>query len=347
MTAFQQDPILTPWSVRCASSLPIVIGLVNNMPDAAFETTEAQFRKLLFSAMPPGAAMQLRLFTIDDVPRSAESQVRIAQRYESTDALWSARLDGLIVSGLEPRMASLSAEPYWTTLTKVFDWAARHTHSAIFSCLAAHAAVLHFDGIERQPLPAKLSGVFDCEKSSDALAWAGMPEKWAFPHSRHNGLSSDALTACGYRICSSSPAVGVDIFEKQIGSHFTFMQGHPEYDAGALLREYRRDVRRFLTGKRENHPHIPVGYFDRVIEAELEDFRLRAERDRRADIFPDMPDLAENALEYRWRAPAMQFYRQWFGRLLDSHISHGSGEKVAEESMRLWPQSQVPARASL
>ena len=55
---------------------------------------------------------------------------------------------------------------------------------------------------------------------------------------------------------------GVDAFAKQDGSFFLFFQGHPEYEADTLLREYRRDVGRFLGGEREDYPAMPLGYFN-------------------------------------------------------------------------------------
>jgi len=43
---------------------------------------------------------------------------------------------------------------------ELIDWAEGGTISTLFSCLAAHAAVLQLDNIVRRPLPKKLSGVF-------------------------------------------------------------------------------------------------------------------------------------------------------------------------------------------
>src|SRR5438067_8140294 len=34
------------------------------------------------------------------------------------------------------------------SLTRVLEWAEDHTHSTVLSCLAAHAGILHLDGIE-------------------------------------------------------------------------------------------------------------------------------------------------------------------------------------------------------
>ena len=41
---------------------------------------------------------------------------------------------------------------------------------------------------------------------------------------------------------SRSPVAGADLFIKQRKSLFVFLQGHPEYDPGSLLREYQRDA---------------------------------------------------------------------------------------------------------
>ena len=59
-----------------------------------------------------------------------------------------------------------------------------------------------------------------------------------------------ALADCGYRILTRSAAAGVDMFARQDKSFHLFLQGHPEYEAKTLLREYRRDVGRYLRRER-------------------------------------------------------------------------------------------------
>ena len=54
--------------------------------------------------------------------------------------------------------------PTGPTLASVLDWAERNTVSTILSCLAAHAGVLHSDGIDRHPLSDKQFGVFDFDQ---------------------------------------------------------------------------------------------------------------------------------------------------------------------------------------
>ncbi len=169
----------------------------------------------------------------------------------------------LIVTGAEPRTAVLSDELYWRSLARLVDWAEEHTVSTIWSCLAAHAAVLHLDGISRERYAAKLHGVFSCERIGDHQLLAGMPSSWGTPHSRLNTLDPDTLRAAGYDLVSISADAGADAFLKQLGSLFVFLQGHPEYDPGALLGEYRRDVGRYLAGTFEHLPGHAARVFRR------------------------------------------------------------------------------------
>src|SRR5207302_6950537 len=81
--------------------------------------------------------------------------------YRDSNAVMDARLDGIIVTGMEPCAHDLRAEPYWSAFTDLFDWIAREGPPAVFSCLASHAAVLHFDGIERRHLEQKCFGMFE------------------------------------------------------------------------------------------------------------------------------------------------------------------------------------------
>src|SRR5258708_7897317 len=166
---------------------PIVIGLVNNMPDAALQTTERQFRELLFAASHD-LAVRLRFFSLPELPRGNAGRSHISEHYEDINELWAGHLDGLIVTGTEPRASALEDEPYWPTLIRLVDWAEDRVISTVWSCLAAHAAVLHIDGIGRQARREKLSGVFDSIKATDHAILAAAPPQWCVPHSRYNDL---------------------------------------------------------------------------------------------------------------------------------------------------------------
>src|SRR5262245_54141818 len=200
-------------SASSLSSVPrergLTIGLVNNMPDAALESTERRFLELLRAAAGD-VLVRLRLYALPDVPRSETGRRHVRTAYVPIDELWSSDLDGLIVTGTEPRAPSLSDEPYWSSLTQVMDWAEHNTVSAVWSCLAAHAAVLHLDGIGRQLLEDKQFGVFDCAVVNEHPLMTGIPGPIRIPHSRWNALPEQALASRGYSILTRSPDAGVD-----------------------------------------------------------------------------------------------------------------------------------------
>ena len=305
------DPGRSGSSLAFNAANCITVGLVNNMPDAAAEATERQFADLIRAATP-NVVVLLKLFAIPQVPRSESMRHALAERYRDISELWQTPLDGLIVTGTEPRAKSLVDEPYWETLSKLVDWAKDQTASAIWSCLAAHAAVLHCDGIERRALQDKQFGVFDCRLAADHPMTRHFPDPLWVPHSRYNDLPERALASCGYSILTRSKTAGVDSFAKQDGSFFLFFQGHPEYEANALFREYRRDVARFLAGERERFPGLPFGYFNAHATAQAEAFRARALAGRRAELIAEFPTSGlEAGLRCPWRAAALGFYEKW------------------------------------
>jgi homoserine O-succinyltransferase len=264
----------------------------------------------------------LRLFSLPEIPRGDVGRRYVTEHYEDISELWTSHLDGLIVTGTEPRAAALADEPYWLTFTQLIDWAEDHTVSTVWSCLAAHAAVLHADGIGRQALRKKLSGVFDCIKAEDHLILAGTPSHWCVPHSRYNDLPEEALTLKGYRILAKSADAGVDMFVKQKKSLFVFLQGHPEYDSGALLREYRRDIARFLSGEQDSYPEIPCSYFDEGATAELAAFRQQALQEQYIGLLSCFPaGIAERTIENAWRVAAGRIYSNWLSYLIKQRSS--------------------------
>jgi homoserine O-succinyltransferase/O-acetyltransferase len=297
----------------------LTIGLVNNMPDAACDATERQFVELIRAASPD-VTVRFRLFSIADVPRADRVRQRLATRYRDIAELWAAPLDGLIVTGTEPRAARLQDEPYWPAMTKLVDWARKNTMSTVWSCLAAHAAVLHADGIERREFKDKLVGVFDCDKAADHPILAGVAPGQRVPHSRGNDLAEPALTSRGYRVLSRSAQAGVDAFarEERGSSLYLFFQGHPEYETDSLLREYRRDVGRFLRGQRQDYPAVPQGYLGEQAAVLADRFRARAVGDRRADLIAEFPmEALEAGVENTWRPAALRTYQNWIDYLKD------------------------------
>ena len=305
-----------PDAERCADAPKVtsaegaVIGLVNNMPDAAIRSAERQIRNLLL-ASSPDLPFKLRLFYSPEVPRSEIARTSFLQSYEKIANLWDARLDGLIVTGAEPHAETLTDEPYWPTLSRLVDWAAVNTVSTIWSCMACHAAVYKLSGVERKLLPYKLSGLFECQKAMEHPLTEGVPRSWYIPHSRYNDLPETELVSLGFKPLTTLRS-GLDTFVFENRSLFVFFQGHPEYDSESLLLEYIRDVKRFIEGEREEYPEAPAGYFQDDMLERLERLRAQALVKRDRNSFTDVTRLLQRyRIENVWRTPSTSIFRNW------------------------------------
>jgi homoserine O-succinyltransferase len=288
------------------------VALINNMPDAALEDTELQFFDLLDS-VSDDLPVFLKLYSLTGVPRSDRGMRYLNRFYFSIDDLWNSHFDAVIVTGTEPHQPNLKQEPYWPYLVKLLEWAERNTFSTVLSCLAAHAGVLHGDGIERHRLADKRFGVFDFAKVNDNLLTSKADSIVRFPHSRWNEVRANDLQACGYTVLTQSDDAGVDSFsKKRKQSLFLHFQGHPEYTEYTLLKEYRRDITRFLSNERETYPTMPQGYFGSEANNLLSQFRETALRNGGEEAMAPFPDdLLLKQLHNTWRSSATQIYRNW------------------------------------
>ncbi|PYV63011.1 MAG: homoserine O-succinyltransferase, partial [Acidobacteria bacterium] len=184
------------------------IALINNMPDPALEDTEQQFFELLDSAAGD-IPVSLKLYSLPGIPRGDRGQERLRSLYHDIDDLLNRQFDACIITGTEPHHPNLREEPYWATLADVLDWAERSTISTVLSCLAAHASVLHSDGIERHKLSDKQFGVFEFRRVRDHALTSGVADRVRIPHSHWNEVREDALTASGYVVLTKSAEAGV------------------------------------------------------------------------------------------------------------------------------------------
>jgi homoserine O-succinyltransferase/O-acetyltransferase len=304
------------------SSRNLTIGLVNNMPDSALEATERQFISLLDLASE-GFSIRVRLYSLPGVSRSGASAGRVSQFYTSAANLPDSQLDGLIVTGREPLTPNLADEPYWESFTTVLEWARLNTYSTVWSCLAAHAAVLYQDGIKRVKNERKHFGIFDCSRISKHPLTEGIPSRFKVPHSRWNGLPEDELSARGYSVLSRAADAGVDTFVQQHKSLFVFFQGHPEYEPNTPLLEYRRDIGRFVRGEMGTYPTMPRGYFDADSLARLTKLQQDSAMGPREGLLAGVLEILEKVdPQQTWRSTAIRLYRNW--------LQYISARKLAE-----------------
>jgi homoserine O-succinyltransferase len=290
----------------------IVVGLLNNMPDGALLATEEQFCSLLQDAAPSNIDLKVKFLSLPNLERGDFARAQMRDRYESAELLAQTHLDGLIVTGAEPRTAKLEEERYWDGLVRVVDWSEAEHIPTIWSCLAAHAAVQRVSGVTRKRLPAKHSGVFSLRIAGGHRLSLDAPAEATAPHD----LDVHQLEDAGYEIIAQSPDVGVDTFVRR-GSAFTiFFQGHPEYDAGALGREYLRDVSRFLRGHQTAHPVEPEGYFDSETVSVLRALSARAQSALGTRPLRRYASaVGSRAPRAPWRPWALHIYGAWLHHL--------------------------------
>jgi homoserine O-succinyltransferase len=258
------------------------IALVNAMPDRALFETERQFTAMIGDAgAASGGSVRIELYSLDGIARSNSAHALLAQRYRTLDTLLDGPdVDAVIVTGAAPSEKALENEMFWPHLVRLFDWASRHAGSLLVSCLAAHAAVLHLDGISRHRLPQKCSGVFPVDAADPHPLLSGAPSRWRTPHSRYHTIDEAALRSAGYTVLSRSDVIGIDAFAREYGGTLLLgLNGHPEYASDTLLREYRRDVAQTLSGASAVYPELPHSVLDAASERRLHAFRTRAGRD--------------------------------------------------------------------
>jgi homoserine O-succinyltransferase/O-acetyltransferase len=323
-------PICAPptHSLRTAAA-DLRIALVNNMPDAAVVATERQFSALL-NASSSGLNVRLELYALSSVSRAYETRVAMAGRYADLGGLIAASPDVLIVTGAEPRAAELTDEPFWSELSTLVAWArSGGVVSAIYSCLAAHAAVRISDGVRRRPLPSKLTGVYAAEVVRAHELTAGLLGPMT-PHSRYNGLEEQELESKGYVVLTRSPKGGVDTFVKEGAALEAFWQGHPEYEADTLAREARRDLQRFLTGGASTPPALPENYFAPEAHRQIE--RYLVDLSKRGDTAP--AKLRVEAL-----APKHAVWAGASAALMRAFLVASLRRKQARTAMRAQPAS--------
>ena len=191
--------------------------------------------------------------------------------------------------------------------------------TTLLSCLAAHASMLLFDGIERVPRPIKCSGVFAGvvadrdDPLGDRPARAGPGPALAGQRRARGGADRGRLpdrdrlrpVEAGWAVAARDRGDGL----------FVLCQGHPEYGTLSLLREYRRDVRRSLFGRGAvPYPRLPEGYLSARggrRRSKRSSSGRRRRRATRASCGRASPTTRSRpASRTRWAAPSATLYAQ-------------------------------------
>ena len=301
------------------STLPSLrIGLLNLMPDAALQATERQFLRLI-DAYGRSANIHVFPFAVEAVERADVAKAHIRAYYSEFAELRSDGLDALIITGANPAQDDIAAEPFWRPLLDVIDWGRENVRSTLCSCLATHAVLHHYHGTTRRELPQRQWGVYDHEiLVPDHPLLAGLSAPISAPHSHRFAVSRTEMEAAGLTVLVDSADAGVHMAVGQDSHRLVLFQGHPEYDAVSLLKEYKREVQRFLTGTRQGYPPFPEHYFDETAQSLLDTYQRQVtECDFEQSTLPVFP---ENELTGRcadtWGQAGRMIYRNWLGKMV-------------------------------
>jgi homoserine O-succinyltransferase len=290
------------------------VGLLNMMPDAAFQVTEQQFMRLVGGANQIGQ-LYVHCFTVPGLPRSQATQAYIDRNYEDIDSIFADGLDALIVTGANVANPRLELEPFYEPLTRVIGWASENVTSVLCSCLSTHALMKYLHGIDRKPLPRKRWGVFSHRVSApDHLLLRGINTRFDVPHSRYNAITREQFQEAGLTILIESAEAGVHAAVSDDQFRRIYFQGHPEYDINSLLKEYKREVLRYFNGERDMPP-FPDHYIPdaaaAVITRYLEEAHDAQAANAELPVFPEAEVLP--LLDNTWADTARTMFDNWLG----------------------------------
>ncbi|MDR0291933.1 MAG: homoserine O-succinyltransferase [Elusimicrobium sp.] len=219
------------------------IAILNLMPTK--KETERQLQTLLEAA---GAAPQITWLTTATYKSKNTDEEYLKAKYTTFDKIKNLRFDLFIITGAPVEHMAFEDVAYWKELTGILDFSKKNSLFNIYICWAAQAALYHFYGVNKKPLPQKCFGIFEQRiKNKSGVFYKNFQPRFNMPHSRHT-------TLCGVKhgdlIVEAAFGSEISVISAR-GQRALFITGHPEYDADTLHNEYMRDLRE---GKSINMP---------------------------------------------------------------------------------------------
>ena len=230
--------VMTETRAQVQEIRPLQILLLNLMPKKI--ETETQLSRLLGNT-----PLQVELELIHT--KSHESKNTPAEHmlafYKTFDEVKHRNFDGFIITGAPVEQMPFEEVEYWEELCEIMEWSKTHVHSTFHICWGAQAGLYYHFGIDKQPLPEKMFGIFphklDHKKS---ILFRGFDDTFMVPHSRHTTVRREDIEAVPeLKILASSKEAGVYAIATKRGKQI-FITGHSEYDAMTLDSEYQRDL---------------------------------------------------------------------------------------------------------
>ncbi|MDH3430342.1 MAG: homoserine O-succinyltransferase [Gammaproteobacteria bacterium] len=289
------------------------IGLLNMMPDAALTATERQFIHLVGSSNPI-AQFFVYPFSLPQLNRGEKAEEHIDKYYFQFDDLAEQGLDALIITGANVINPSLVQEPFWGPLIEVVRWAKDNVASVFCSCLATHALVKHYHDIDRRHLSQKRWGVYSHKVlRQDHPLLRDVNTRFDAPHSRYNDVSRQQFEDAGCQVLAESDDVGVHLAVSPDQFHTLYFQGHPEYGAISLLKEFKREAKRFVSGERKKLPRVPENFFSAEGEDIANRYIAQLQSASGADLLAFPEDELRPHCDNTWGDTGKAIVNNWLG----------------------------------
>lgn len=174
--------------------------------------------------------------------------------YRTFDDIKDKRYDGMIITGAPVEKLPFEKVDYWQELSDLMEWSKSHVFSSLHLCWGAQAGLYYHYGVDKQPLKAKLSGIYEQDLVTPSLLTRGFDDSYKCPHSRYTTIYPDQLAETGLDILAAGKEVGVAI-AATLDMRQIFSFGHFEYTRDTLAEEYFRDQKAGID------PQLPVNYF--------------------------------------------------------------------------------------
>src|SRR3989338_4801193 len=279
-------PLITEERAKHQDVRPLRIGFLNLMHTAVMKDTEEQF--FFFIGSTPLQIIP-EMIAFDEFVSSDARKKHLDAFYKKFSQIKKEGLDGLIVSGANLEEFAFEDVHYWKEFVEVATWARENVASTLYSCWGAHAALKVFYNIERERYTnpdgtaKKITGIFKhtlADQFASPLT-VGLPDVVLCPHSHWSGIPrSEVVKQPELRILLESPEA-IMLIEGRKGRE-VYVQGHHEYAADALRKEYERDR---SPEKYGDKAPMPQDYFEG------------------GDLSKSSPNL--------WRASAVVLFHNW------------------------------------
>jgi len=146
---------------------------------------------------------------------------------------------------------------------------------------------------------------------------SGVPREILVPQSRHNDVAAAQFQAAGYDVLLNSVEAGVHLAVERESGRWLLCQGHPEYEAISLLKEYKREVIRWQRGERRDYPPLPGGYLADTEVDLLNEYRKTClTAGPQCDVYPAFPEnqIAPMIID-TWTDHAVTVVANWLDTL--------------------------------